>query len=151
MEDQQVIEKIVSDLLVQLKIEAKVSVEKTEETIKVAVETSQSGAIIGYHGEALVSLQLILNLLVHKTLGVWPKIVVNVGDYREKREDYLKNMAQNIADRVKTTGRPSVLTDLSSFERRIIHMGLSDNPDVESFSEGEGRDRRLVIRLKNSQ
>lgn len=150
MEDIKTIEQVVSELLEQLKVEAKVAVEKTEETYKVGIQTEQSGALIGYHGEALVSLQLVLNLLVHKALGVWPKIVVNVGDYREKREDYLKGMAQNIVERVKATGRPSVLTDLSSFERRIVHMALAEDPEIDSTSEGEGKDRHLVIKLKNS-
>ncbi|MBI3981157.1 KH domain-containing protein [Candidatus Microgenomates bacterium] len=150
MEDVKTIKKLASELLELVKIEGKISVEKNEETIKVAIETEQSGAIIGYHGEALVSLQLILNLLAHKALGVWPKIVVNVGDYREKREEYLKSMAENIAERVKTTGRASILTDLSSFERRIVHLALSSDSDVESFSEGEGKNRHLVIKPKNS-
>ena len=85
MEEVKTIKKLASELLELVKIEGKVSVEKNEETIRVAIETEQSGAIIGYHGEALVSLQLILNILTHKVLGAWPKIVVNVGDYREKR------------------------------------------------------------------
>lgn len=148
MEDVKIIKKLASELLELVKIEGKVSVEKNEETIKVAIETEQSGAIIGYHGEALVSLQLILNLLTHKALGAWPKIVVNVGDYREKREEYLKSMAENIAERVKTTGRASILTDLSSFERRIVHLALSSDSGVESFSEGEGKNRHLVIKPK---
>ena len=150
MEEVKTIKKLASELLELVKIEGKVSVEKNEETIRVAIETEQSGAIIGYHGEALVSLQLILNILTHKVLGAWPKIVVNVGDYREKREEYLKNMAENIAERVKVTGRSSILTDLSSFERRIVHLALSNNSDVESFSEGEGKNRHLVIKPKNS-
>lgn len=148
MEETKTVQKITLDLLDLLKIEAKVSVDKEDETTKVSVETEQSGALIGYHGEALVSLQLVLNLLVHKTIGEWPKIVVNVGDYREKREEYLTNMALSIAERVKSTGRPSVLTDLSSFERRIIHVVISQDPELESYSEGEGRARRLVIKLK---
>ena len=143
-----IVQAITTDLLDLMGVKGTISVAENEETIKVGIETEQSGALIGYHGEGLISLQLILNILVHKKTGSWQKDVVNVGDYREKREEYLKNLAQNAVLRVRESQRPFILNDLSSFERRIIHMVISEEKDVESVSEGEGRDRKLVIRLR---
>ncbi len=140
----------VSECLKLLLIEGKVVVEKDEETVRVNIETSQSGALIGYHGEGLISLQLILNIMVHKKTGSWQRVVVNVGDYRQKREEYLRNLALNVAARVKATQNPTTLNDLSSFERRIIHLVLSQDPDVEAYSEGEGKDRHLIIKPKTN-
>ncbi|MBI3385251.1 KH domain-containing protein [Candidatus Gottesmanbacteria bacterium] len=148
--DLEMVKDLVSDSLKNLMVEGKVVVEKDEETIRVNIETSQSGALIGYHGEGLISLQLILNIMVYKKTGSWQRVVVNVGDYRQKREEYLKNLALNVATRVKTTRTVSTLNDLSSFERRIIHLVLSEDPEIEAYSEGEGKDRHLIIKPKAS-
>lgn len=142
------VQELISELLKLLMVEGKVAVEKEEETVQVNIETPQSGALIGYHGEGLISLQLILNILAHKKTGVWQRVVVNIGDYRQKREEYLKNLANTTATRVKSTRQPLILSDLSSFERRIIHVILAEDSEVESASEGEGKFRRLVIKLK---
>lgn len=147
MENQEIIEAS-QELLKLMGITGNINVEKDTETVRVNIETDQSGALIGYHGEGLVALQLILNIITHKKTGTWQKVVVNVGDYRQKREEYLKNLAQNASAKVLATGRPFVLSDLSSFERRIIHLFLADDEKVESVSEGEGQNRRLVIKLK---
>lgn len=150
MEDKnEIIKTITSELLEKLGIKANISLEDSEETTRVNISTEQSGALIGYHGESLVSLQLLLNIIVHKRTGSWQKAVVNIGDYREKREEYLRNLALNTADRVRESQRPFVLNDLSSFERRIIHTVLAEVNDIESVSEGEGRERKLIVRLKS--
>lgn len=149
--DLEKVKDLVSDSLKHLMVEGKVVVEKDEETIRVNIETAQSGALIGYHGEGLISLQLILNIMVHKATGSWQRVVVNIGDYRQKREEYLKNLALNVAARVKTTQTASMLNDLSSFERRIIHLVLSEDKEVEAHSEGEGKDRHLIIKPKTNQ
>lgn len=145
------IQKITTELLGYLGITGKTVITEEEETVRVNIETEQSGALIGYHGEGLVSLQLLLNIIVHKKTGEWQKVVVNVGDYREKREEYLKNLALSAANKVRETQRQFFLNDLSSFERRIVHMVLSEEKDIETASEGEGRDRKLVIKLKSQE
>lgn len=148
--DLEKVKDLVSDALKHLMVEGRVVVEKDEETIRVNIETTQSGALIGYHGEGLISLQLILNIMVHKSTGSWQRVVVNVGDYRQKREEYLKNLALNVATRVKSTQTVSILNDLSSFERRIIHLVLSEDPAIEAHSEGEGKNRHLIIKPKTN-
>lgn len=125
--------------------------QEQEGTINVAIEVSpeQSGILIGFHGETLASLQLIIAQVVYKRLGQWQRILVNIGDYREKRERSLKEMAENAAQRVKLTQKPVILPYLSSSERRLIHLSLADDPEIETFSEGMGRARRLTIHPKS--
>lgn len=125
--------------------------EGEEGVIEVAIEVppEQSGFLIGFHGETLASLQLVIGQMVYKRLGEWQRILVNIGDYREKRERSLQEMADNAAQRVKITQQPVTLPYLSSSERRLVHLALADDEEVETSSEGSGRGRRLTIYPKS--
>ncbi len=89
-----------------------------------------------------------MSFLIHKSLGSWVKVMVNVGDYRQRREEQLKKLAMTLAMKVKFSGEAQTVPNLSPAERRIVHIALTDHPDVCSESEGEGRDRQLVIKPK---
>lgn len=147
---EEVIKKTAEELLQHLEIEEpKVSLEEDEDGVfHLSIETRDSGILIGYHGENIYALQLILSLIVYKKLGSWQRIVVDVGDWREKREEQLKRMALAAAQRVKFSGESVVMPYLSGAERRIVHLALAENPDVETRSEGEGRERRLIVEPK---
>ena len=135
------------ELLGLLKIDQpEVAIEEDEEgTVRVNIQTPDSALLIGYHGQTLSSFQLILSLIAYKKLGVWQKVIVDIGDYRERREEEITQMALNLARQVKESGKATVLPSLSPNERRIVHLCLQEDPTVETYSEGEGRYRRLVI------
>lgn len=141
---------ITEELLKLLLLEAKVEVSEDQENkaINVAIDTEEPGILIGYHGETLSSLQLMLGIMVSKKINEWVRVVVNVGDYREKREEVLKRMALSAAQKAKFSQEPVTLPPLSGNERRIIHLALTDNPDVITESEGEGEERRVVVKPK---
>lgn len=137
------------DLLKRLGVEASVSVDIDEtEAYRVHIETEETGLLIGFHGRTLESFQIILGLLVSKVLGSWVKVYVNVGDYREKREESLMLMAQQAADRALMMGRPVELAHLSASERRVIHLTLSGDERVETESVGDGLRRTLLVKPK---
>lgn len=146
----EVIQKTAGELLGFLEIEKPtVSLEKDEDGVfHLAIETKDSGILIGYHGENIYALQLILSLVVYKKLGSWQRIVVDIGDWRQKREEQLKRIALSAAQRVKFSQGPVVMPYLNAAERRIVHLALADNPDVQTRSEGEGRERKLIVELK---
>ena len=114
--------------------------------VQLQLSPSDSGILIGYHAENLNHFQLILSLIVHQQLKSWHRLTVNINDYRQNREATLTEMAHNAAERVRLTNQEVVMPYLDSFERRFIHLALSQEPDLETVSLGEGRDRRLVIR-----
>lgn len=149
MEDTQTVARIVEEVLGKLEIVGSVSV-STDETgaFRVGIETEETGLLIGHHGKTLESLQLILGIIVSKSLGRWVKAYVNVGDYREKREETLMHMAQRAADRALALGRPVELARLTPAERRIIHLTLSGDDRIETESIGEGDDRTLLVKPK---
>lgn len=129
---------------------ALVSLRESEEgeIVDVQIETSEQAVLIGFHGEALQSLQLIFSFLCHKLLDRWVKVIVNIGDYREKREEQLQKLALNLAMKAKFSKEAQIIPNLNSSERRYIHIVLADNPDVYTESEGEGRERQLTIKPK---
>lgn len=149
MEKSEQIKNIAVELLETLSIEGEVSVDEDEsQAFRVHIETPETGLLIGFHGQTLESFQILLSLIVGKTLGSWEKVYVNVGDYREKREEALMYMAQRAADRAITGGRPVELSRLSPSERRVIHLTLSGDERVTTQSIGEGKERKLVISPK---
>lgn len=147
-----IVEKETQKLLELMKAEAKIEIKEDKENEAIAIQLTidEPGILIGYHGETLSALQLILSLLINKKLESWTRIIVNVNDYRQKREESLRMIALNSAQKVKFSGEPVVLTDLSPSERRIIHLALAEHPDVLTVSEGEGRERRLVIKSRSA-
>lgn len=145
--DAQVVTQIVEEMLAKLEIIGTVSVSLDETgAFRVGVDTEETGLLIGHHGKTLESLQLIVGIIVSKKLGRWVKVYVNIGDYREKREEALMHMAQHAADRALAFARPVELTRLSPAERRIIHVTLSGDERVITESLGEGDGRILVVK-----
>lgn len=146
-----VIKQVAEEVLAQMQIEATVEVvDQGENLYQVRLEMPESGLLIGYHGETLQSLQIMLGQLVFKQSGEWVRIVVEVGDYRAKREEQLVAMANSWAAQAISSGLPVYVPFLPPGERRIVHLALQDRSDVETYSEGEGRNRRLVIAAKAS-
>ncbi len=147
MEANDQVKQIAEELLTQLGVAGAVSVDIDETgAFRVHIETEETGLLIGFHGKTLESFQIILGIMVSKALEQWVKVYVNVGDYREKREEALMLMAQHAAERVMLTGRPVELTRLSPSERRVIHLTLSGDERVMTESVGVGDSRILVVK-----
>lgn len=141
----------ITDLITQLGINATVEVKKaTDDHFSVNIQTQETGLLIGRHGEILNSLQLLLGVIVYKKLGKWVRIVLDVGDYRRMREESIKEMVTRIVAEVEVTTQPVTLPYLTPLERRIVHMMLAGHEKVTSQSQGEGKERRVVIQLKAS-
>lgn len=121
--------------------------DKKNESIDINIDAKEeAGLLIGKRGETLNSLQYILTLIVMRKVGDWQRVVVNIGDWREKQEEYLKNLALQAADRARVTGEVQNLYNLNPSQRRIVHMVLSEEKDIKTESEGEGIERYLVVR-----
>lgn len=145
------VSEIVQDLLSRLEVESTVDVVVDETgAYRVNIDTEETGLLIGHHGKTLESLQLLLGIIVSKKIDQWVKVYVNVGDYREKREETLMHMAQRAADRALAMSRPVELSRLSPSERRIVHLTLSGDERILTESVGEGDDRILIVKPKTS-
>ena len=150
-DNQKIIRELVKELLEKLDIQASIEVIKNDDnSLRVNLTGDDLGILIGYHGETLFSLQLWLSLALHKQLGEWVKILVDVSGYRQVREEKLKGLAQRAADKARFLQTTISLSPMSSYERRVVHTTVgSSYEDLESVSEGEGRERHVVIRPKS--
>lgn len=149
------LETIVKDLLKKLEITPeKITVKETEEStfnIDIKLKEADSGILIGYHGDTLSALQLMIGLIAYKQSGSWTRAILNIGDYRQKREESLKNLAEDTAQRVKFSNEPIALFNLNPFERRTVHLILEADKDILTESEGEGRNRHLIVKPKDPE
>lgn len=115
------------------------------EEVVIDIEGPDAGRLIGRHGAGLDALQLVTAVIANRKAGTGARVVLDAEGYRERREEMLCEMAVAHADKAKAAGKEIVIRDLKPYERRIIHLALKDDPDVETYSEGQGEDRQLVI------
>jgi spoIIIJ-associated protein len=109
------------------------------------------GALIGRKGERLSALQHLVNLMLSKEMGSWTRVLVDVEDYRGRRERQLRELADRAAARVMETGKMLQLEPMPALERRWIHLTLRDHTGVATQSIGEEPNRRVVLVPRGSQ
>lgn len=144
-------EQTFTELIKMLEINGAASVEMQEDAVSVILDTADSGMVIGYHGDMLESLQVVSSLMISKKLGRFVRVTIEVGDYRKNRTEYLQSLAQRTKEQVLSEKSEVELPSLKSWERRIVHLFLQDDPDVVSESAGEGKNRTLVIKPRASE
>ena len=138
-----------TNVLNSMGVRADIEVREEKDTIFINLSGPKMGLVIGYRGETLDSLQYLVSLVVNKNHDVpYKKVVLDTENYRSKREETLKRVAQKTAYKVKKTGRPYKLEPMNPYERRIIHSALQSYTDINTYSEGEEPFRRIVISLK---
>ncbi|KUK82450.1 MAG: single-stranded nucleic acid binding R3H domain-containing protein [Microgenomates bacterium 39_6] len=145
------VEESLTKLLDNLGVSAQKKVSFDEEKTSILVELSSeenNALLVGYHGKNLSALQTILGLMIFKQTGQWLHIVVDVDDYRQKRRAQVEEMARRAIDQAKSTGQSIAIANLSPGERRQVHLLFADDDSVETHSEGEGRNRQLIVSVK---
>jgi spoIIIJ-associated protein len=119
-----------------------------EDRIYIEIASESAGMIIGKRGKTLEALQLLVNIIFNRGEDQWKKVILDIENYRDKRENTLKELALKVARKVKKTGKSQYLEPMNPFERRIIHMALQDDPHVDTRSEGNGNIKRVKVFLK---
>jgi spoIIIJ-associated protein len=140
---------ILEQLLAHIGFDARVELE-TGETSRLNVlgvegEREELGALIGRKGERLSALQHLVNLMLSRQMGTWTRVLVDVEDYRGRRERQLREIADRAAARVIETGKMLQLEPMPALERRWVHLALKSHPDVATQSIGDEPNRRIVV------
>ena len=142
-------QRILEQLMTHLGFAVKVEVESGETSRLNVVgegdERDALGALIGRKGERLSALQHLVNLMLSKEMGTWTRVLVDVEDYRGRRERQLRDLAERAAARVVETGKMLQLEPMPALERRWIHLTLRDHEGVATQSIGEEPNRRVVL------
>ncbi|HUG48191.1 MAG TPA: RNA-binding cell elongation regulator Jag/EloR [Candidatus Limnocylindria bacterium] len=140
---------ILEELLGHMGLDARVTVHAGD-TSKLDVtaedhEKEALGALIGRKGERLSALQHLVNLMLSRRMGNWTRVLVDVEDYRGRRERQLREIALRAAEHVIQSGKMLQLEPMPALERRWVHLALRQHPDVATQSIGEEPQRRVVI------
>lgn len=101
--------------------------------------------LIGRHGRTLDALQFLVSAITMRTIGYHYPVVIDVEGYKNRQREKLESIARSSASRAISQQRKVSLRPMTPYERRIVHITLRDNPDVETESEGEGSTRHVVI------
>ena len=112
---------------------------------KLNIEGDKSGLLIGRKGRTLDALQFIVNKIVNKALAKRGYVVVDSENYRQRRRDSLIQMALNMGDKAKRIGKPVPTSLLNPHDRRIVHLALSQDEDLDTKSRGEGILKKVLI------
>lgn len=131
-----------------MKINVKMERLTHEDHVTINLRGDDLGILIGKHGQTLDALQYLTNLAAHRECEERVKIVLDVEDYRKRREETLARLARRLAERVRMRGERVVLEPMSPHERKVIHTTLQNDSRVVTFSEGEEPFRKVVIALR---
>lgn len=133
-------------IITRMDIVGSVEVNREEQHIKMNVTGNRMGMLIGKRGQTLNALQYLLSVVYHKTFpGQDGRLLLDVENYRGKREETLRTLAHNLAKKAMRTNREVVLEPMTPHERRIIHTALQNHADVTTYSQGEDPYRKVVI------
>lgn len=136
---------IAVDLVELIGVDASITKSDDDDEIYLSIESEDAALLIGQRGRCLNSLQFLVNRIAGRRQRLGKRVVVDVAGYRDRRRDSLEAMAGRQAEKAKRTGREVRLQPLDPQDRRAVHMALKDDPDVETFSVGEGVYRTLII------
>jgi spoIIIJ-associated protein len=136
---------VLSEMIALMGLNATVESASGGETARLNVKGDDLGALIGRRGEKLASLQHIVNLIVGRRAGQHHRIAIDVENYRGRREEQLRDVADRAAKRVIQTGKIIQLEAMPAIERRIVHMALLENGKVRTQSVGVEPNRRIVV------
>jgi spoIIIJ-associated protein len=122
---------------------------ETETGKQLQVFTAESEILTGPHGETLDDLQFLLNRILQSQDRNAPRVQVDIGHWRAMRDDKLRQRVKQIAETVRATGRPVKLEPMNSYDRRIVHNALANDPDIMSFSPSDdARVKRITIQRR---
>jgi len=156
----QKLEQIVEEFFRKTTFEVEIeSLSQNESTLSVKLRTSEPQILIGEGGQTLSEIQHLLRAILRRKIAEKDEsglekekesfyLDLDINNYKKKKSEYLRELARNTADDVSLTKKERVLSSMSAYERRIIHMELADRSDVITESSGEESDRKIIIKPK---
>lgn len=151
---EEVAEEVLETLLNLMGVEATIMPESLQMTngeeqvtppLAFNIQGEDLGILIGRRGQTLAALQYVARLIINHQMKVWTPVVIDVEGYKQRRSEALQALAMRMAEQVRVKGMPFTLEPMPAYERRIIHLALTDHPDVTTESTGEGDARKVVI------
>lgn len=148
-EEIEIAKEFIENILLKSNINAKINATQEGNLIKISIEGKEATCLIGKRGETLDALQFLTGLALNKiNKNSHMRVLVDIENYREKREESLVRYARKVAREVAKTRKTKILDNMNPYERKIIHSALEKDKYVITYSEGNVPDRKLVIEYK---
>lgn len=149
-EDTQKIKSVAEELLQKMTIEdfiieVNFSLNGEKDVVDLNIELKEPQFLIGQGGQTLFELERVLRIILSKELKKNFYLKLDINNYKKKKIEYLKNLAREFADEVSLSQKSKILPPMFSYERRIIHVELSQRQDITTESQGDGEERKVVI------
>ena len=152
---EQQLSEVLDNILGLLLLEGSYEIEDTDEAVLVSIDTPDAGRLIGARGESLEGLQLLVNQILYRKQGSateeFKRVIFDVAGWKKQREEDLKKRAEQWGKQVLQESKEMEIEPMSSWQRRVIHMVVSEMKGLQTESVGEGRDRHIVIKLKTEK
>ena len=145
MEEIEIATDITKGLLERMGVKTEVEGFFREGNLCLEIRGDQDGVLIGKHGRTLESLQMLINRMVNKKLKNAVRVVLDIDDYRKRREDDMANIAYRMGEKAKRTGHSLTVGPFNAHDRRIIHLTLKEDPSLKTESLGEGELKKVKI------
>ncbi len=125
--------------------DAPIEVKLADDRVYVSIESDDMGLLIGREGQHLAAVQYIASRILTRQMGSQIRIQVDTGDYHSRQDARMELLAQTLAEKTKATGRPQSTRPLSAYQRRVIHLALQEDTEIQTRSCGDGTLKRVVI------
>lgn len=145
MHTRDVIGHLVAPVLDVLPEQVDLAIEINEDRIQVSIKSEETGLLIGRDGQNLAAVQYLASRMVTRVMGSQVRVQVDAGDYHMRQDSRLQELALSLAEKVKATGKVQTTRPLSAYQRRVIHLALQDDPEIQTRSSGEGALKHVVI------
>lgn len=142
------VKQFLDEFLKQIGDNTEYQIKKDEFGLEITINGEDTAILIGYRGETLYALQTLITSIAGKDCEEKIRVLLDIGNYKEKREKTLENLALKLAKTVERTGKPVKLEPMQAYERKIIHSVLQNSKTVKTESVGEEPRRRIIISLK---
>jgi len=142
------IESFLREVTSKINNQVNFNIETSEKNIYVKIEGELLGYLIGYRGETLNALQIILSRIANKDYTTTAKVILDINNYRNKRKEILEELAVKVSKKVLRTGKSETLDPMPAYERKIIHDKLQENNQIITHSVGDEPYRKVVISKK---
>lgn len=140
-----------AEIFSEMHLNTDIVIEQKEDYLVFDIQGEELGILIGRRGDTLDALQFLLNLVINRKSSSKIKVIIDIENYRAKREETLVGLSHKLAAKARRTGQKVILEPMNPQERRIIHMTLQDDDTVNTYSEGEEPYRKVIIVPKKKQ
>ena len=145
------VKETIADILKKMNVEANLEVRRRDKSISITIFSDNNSILIGKNGKNIAALQLLIRQIVNSKLKESISIILDVGNYKEKRAKNIEYLAKRLAREAHKTKTEVTMDSMNSYERRIVHEVLADDKYVYTESIGEEPNRKVVIKLKEGK